>query len=114
MSGAGKNASRGKTSMAFIVTSIDVGSAEWIYDCSYCAHGQAKNLIKLQKAQLASNCTSCRSALADPARIALHTTAYWLRRTFRDAGCKGRTITQANYQSQVSRQKRRCPREYTD
>ena len=32
----------------FVVTSLDVGSAEWIYDSLYCARGQAENLIKLR------------------------------------------------------------------
>ena len=49
----------------FVVTSLDVGSAEWIYDSLYCARGQAENLIKLHKTQLASDRTSCRSALAN-------------------------------------------------
>jgi hypothetical protein len=31
----------------FVVTSLDVGSAEWIYHSLYCARGQAENLIKL-------------------------------------------------------------------
>jgi hypothetical protein len=31
----------------FVVTSLDLGSAEWIYDSLYCARGQAENLIKL-------------------------------------------------------------------
>src|SRR3954470_24154229 len=39
----------------FVVTSLDVGSAEWIYDSLYCARGQAENLIKLHKTQLASD-----------------------------------------------------------
>ena len=37
----------------FVVPSLDVGSAEWIYDSLYCARGQAENLIKLLKTQLA-------------------------------------------------------------
>jgi hypothetical protein len=41
----------------FVVTSLDVGSAEWIYDSLYCARGQAENLIKLHKTQLASDRT---------------------------------------------------------
>ena len=32
-----------------IVTSLDVGSAEWIYDSLYCARGHAENLIKLHQ-----------------------------------------------------------------
>ncbi|MGY4502259.1 hypothetical protein ACVWYH_006216 [Bradyrhizobium sp. GM24.11] len=57
----------------FVVTSLDVGSAEWIYDSLYCARGQAENLIKLHKTQLASDRTSCRSALANQVRLVLHT-----------------------------------------
>ena len=59
----------------FVVTSLDIGSAEWIYDSLYCARGQAENLIKLHKTQLASDRTSCRSALANQVRLVLHTGA---------------------------------------
>lgn len=69
----------------FVVTSLDAGSAEWIYDSLYCARGQAENLIKLHKTQLASDRTSCRSALANQVRLVLHTAAYWLMLTVRDA-----------------------------
>src|ERR1700683_1988126 len=31
----------------FVVPSLDVGSAEWIYDSLYCARGQAENLVRL-------------------------------------------------------------------
>jgi hypothetical protein len=40
------------------------GSAEHIYETLYCARGQAENLIKLHKAQLASD----RTQLSQPAR----------------------------------------------
>jgi hypothetical protein len=62
----------------FVVTSLDVGSAEWIYDSLYCARGQAENLIKLHKTQLASDRTSCRSALANQVRLVLHTAEWHL------------------------------------
>ena len=42
----------------FVVTNLDIGSAEWIYDSLYCARGQAENLIKLHKTQLASDKTA--------------------------------------------------------
>ena len=51
----------------------------------YCARGQAENLIKLHKTQLASDRTSCRSPLANQVRLILHTAAYWLMLTVRDA-----------------------------
>jgi Transposase DDE domain group 1 len=69
----------------YIVTSLTHGSAEWLYDGLYCARGQAENLIKLHKSQLASDRTSCRSALANQVRLVLHTAAYWLLLTVRDA-----------------------------
>src|SRR5258707_7050855 len=62
----------------FVVTSLDVGSAEGIYDSLCCARRQAVNLIKLHKTQIASDCTNCRSALANPVRLALRTAAYSL------------------------------------
>lgn len=68
-----------------VVTNLAVGSAEWLYDTLYCARGQAENLIKLHKGQLASDRTSCRSARANQVRLVLHTAAYWLMLTVRDA-----------------------------
>jgi len=65
----------------FVVTSFETGSAEHVYETLYCARGQAKNLIKLHKAQLASDRTSCRSPLANQMRLILHTAAYWLMLT---------------------------------
>ena len=51
----------------------------------YCARGQAENLIKLHKGQLASDRTSCQSPLANQFRLVLHTAAYWLMLALRDA-----------------------------
>jgi hypothetical protein len=62
----------------YVVTSLTKGDAEHIYATVYCARGQAENLIKLHKAQLASDRTSCRSPLANQFRLILHTAAYWL------------------------------------
>ena len=68
-----------------VVTSLACASPEWLYDALYCARGQAENLIKLHKGQLTSDRTSCRSALANQVRLVLHTAAYWLMLTVRDA-----------------------------
>ena len=81
----------------FVVTSLDVGSAEWIYDSLYCARGQAENLIKLHKTQLASDRTSCRSALANQVRLVLHSAAYWLMLIVRDAIPKARELATAEF-----------------
>lgn len=69
----------------YVVTNISHCGAQWIYDSLYCARGQAENLIKRHKSQLASDRTSCRSALANQMRLTLHTAAYWLMRLLRDA-----------------------------
>ncbi len=58
-----------------VVTSLRFSTAEWLYDSLYCARGHAENLIKLHKTQLASDRTSCRSALANQMRLVLHTAA---------------------------------------
>ena len=81
----------------FVVTNLERGSPEWIYDSLYCARGQAENLIKLHKTQLASDRTSCRSAVANQVRLVLHTAAYWLMLTVRDAIPKARDLAKAEF-----------------
>ena len=44
-----------------------------------------ENLIKLHKAQMASDRMSCHSATANQVRLALHTAAYWLMLAVRNA-----------------------------
>ena len=78
-------ATRKGLDVRYVVTNIKYGTAEWLYDSLYCARGQAENLIKRHKSQLASDRTSCRSPLANQMRLILHTAAYWLMRTLRDA-----------------------------
>ena len=68
-----------------MVTNLRRGTAEWLYAGMYCARGQAENLVKLHKHQLASDRTSCREPLANQVRLLLHTGAYWLLLTIRDA-----------------------------
>jgi hypothetical protein len=81
----------------FVVTSVETGSAEHIYETLYCARGQAENLIKLHKAQLASDRTSCRRPLANQMRLILHTAAYWLMLTVRDAIPKAHALANAEF-----------------
>ena len=68
----------------YIVTSLD-GEPRRLYEGTYCARGQAENLIKQHKVQLASGRTSCQSPLANQFRLVLHTAAYWLMLALRDA-----------------------------
>lgn len=81
----------------FVVTSLQAGSAELVYDTLYCARGQAENLIKMHKSQLASDRTSCRSPLANQVRLILHTAAYWLILTLRDAIPKTHALAKAEF-----------------
>lgn len=68
----------------YIVTSL-AGDARPLYQDVYCVRGRAENLIKLHKAQLASDRTSCQSPIANQVRLVLHTAAYWLMLSLRDA-----------------------------
>jgi hypothetical protein len=69
----------------YVVTNINHCGPQWLYDSLYCARGQAENLIKRHKSQLASDRTSCRSPLANQMRLLLHTAAYWLMLEVRNA-----------------------------
>lgn len=68
-----------------IVTSLRGSTAERLYELDYCDRGRAENLIKLHKTQLKSDRTSCMSAVANQMRLTLHTAAYWLLWTVRQA-----------------------------
>ncbi len=58
---------------------------------------QAENLIKLHKAQLASDRTSCHSATANQVRLMLHTAAFWLMHTVRAAIPEGHALAKAEF-----------------
>ena len=81
----------------YVVTSLEAASAEVVYARLYCARGQAENLIKLHKSQLKSDRTSCRSPLANQMRLILHTAAYWLMLTVRDAIPKAHVLAKAEF-----------------
>ena len=69
----------------FVVTNLIGTSPRVIYESLYCARGQAENWIKFHKAQLGSDRTSCRRAVANQVRLVLHTAAYWLMLSVREA-----------------------------
>ena len=73
----GETGMRQEVDIRYVVTSLK-GSARHLYENVYCQRGQAENLIKLHKAQLASDRMSCHSATANQVRLALHTAAFWL------------------------------------
>jgi len=82
----------------YVVTSLP-GTAEYLYETVYCARGQAENFIKLHKAQLASDRTSCRNPKANQFRLILHTAAYWLLHTLRAAAPKRSAAAKAEFQT---------------
>jgi hypothetical protein len=56
-----------------------------------------ENLIKLHKAQLASDRMSCHSATANQVRLALHTAAFWLMHGVRAAIPKADPLATAEF-----------------
>ncbi len=93
---ADPQAVRQEIDVRYVVTSLD-GDAERIYEGVYCQRGQAENLIKLHKAQLASDRTSCHSATANQVRLMLHTAAFWLMHTVRAAIPEGHALAKAEF-----------------
>jgi len=75
---------RQEVDIRYVVTSLK-GTAQHLYEDVYCQRGQMENLIKLHKAQLASDRMSCHSATANQVRLALHTAAFWLMHCVRSA-----------------------------
>ena len=80
----GENGMRQEVDIRYVVTSLE-GSARHLYENVYCQRGQMENLIKLHKAQLASDRMSCHSATANQVRLVLHTAAFWLMHGVRAA-----------------------------
>lgn len=89
-------AMRQEIDIRYVVTSLD-GEPERLYEGIYCQRGQAENLIKLHKAQLASDRTSCHSATANQVRLALHTAAFWLMHMVRAAIPEGHALAKAEF-----------------
>ena len=87
---------RQEVDVRYVVTSLE-GDAERLYEGVYCQRGQAENLIKLHKAQLASDRTSCHAATANQVRLTLHTAAFWLMHTLRAAIPSGHALAKAEF-----------------
>ena len=80
----------------YIVTSLE-GPPRHLYEGIYCARGQAENLIKRHRVQLASDRTSCQSPTANQFRLILHTAAYWLMLALRDAVPRGMDLAWSEF-----------------
>jgi len=72
------------TDTRFVVTNL-TAKPKRLYERVYCARGQMENLIKAHKRHLASDRTSCASALANQFRLVLHSAAYVLLHALRAA-----------------------------
>lgn len=81
----------------YVVTNLVRRTPEDVYANLYCARGQAENLIKLHKAQLKSDRTSCSAPLANQMRLILFTAAYWLMLAVRDAIPKTHALAKAEF-----------------
>jgi hypothetical protein len=81
---ADETGTRQEVDIRYVVTSLE-GTAQHLYEDVYCQRGQMENLIKLHKAQLASDRMSCHSATANQVRLVLHTAAFWLMHGVRAA-----------------------------
>ncbi|MGH6928704.1 MAG: IS1380 family transposase [Dongiaceae bacterium] len=75
------------TDTRFVVTNL-ADKPKRLYERVYCARGQMENLIKAHKRHLASERTSCTSALANQFRLVLHSAAYILMHGLRAASPK--------------------------
>jgi hypothetical protein len=90
------DAMRQEIDVRFVVTSL-AGDAQHLYEGVYCQRGQAENLIKAHKAQLASDRTSCTSSVANQMRQMLTTAAFWLMHTVRSAIPEGHALARAEF-----------------
>jgi hypothetical protein len=93
---ADPHAQRQEIDIRYVVTTLE-GDAERLYEGVYCQRGRAENLIKLHKAHLASDRTSCHSATANQVRLTLHTAAFWLMHTVRAAIPQGHALAKAEF-----------------
>jgi Transposase DDE domain group 1 len=87
---------RQEVDVRYVVTSLE-GTARHLYENVYCQRGQMENLIKLHKAQLASDRMSCHSATANQVRLVLHTAAFWLMHGVRAAIPKTSPLATAEF-----------------
>jgi len=89
---------RQEIDIRYAVTSL-AGDPRRLYEDVYCKRGQMENLIKLHKAQLASDRTSCHSATANQVRLVLHTAAFWLMHAVRSAVPRSHPLGKAEFVS---------------
>ena len=85
----------------YIVTSLG-GDVRHLYEDIYCARGQAENLIKLHKGQLASDRTSCQSPIANQLRLVRESTMASSAIRPRSVDCRARSSWSRFWASVIS------------
>lgn len=93
----------------FVVTSLDAPAPARVYEELYCGRGQAENLIKHLKSDLASDRTSCTTFLANFMRLLEHAAAYVLHQQYGPRRCNIRPWqTHNHHRSSQSCSRLRC------
>ena len=82
----------------FIVTNL-TGRGKHLYEKVYCARGRMENLIKEHKLYTGSDRTSCHRWEANQFRLFLHTGAYWLLLSLRQAAPKRSRFRTATFET---------------
>jgi hypothetical protein len=87
----------------FVVTSLEAPLPECVYEELYCARGQAENLIKHLKSDLASDRTSCTTFLANFMRLLEHAAAYVLHQQLRTQALRHTGLANAQPSTVISK-----------
>jgi hypothetical protein len=87
----------------FVVTSLDAPTPQCVYEDLYCARGQAENLIKHLKSDLASDRTSCTTFMANFMRLLEHAAAYVLHQQLRTQALQHTALANAQPSSVITK-----------
>lgn len=79
----------------FVVTSLQAPTPQRVYEERYCARGQAENVIKQVKSDLASDRTSCTTFLVNAMRLLEHAAAYVLHQQLRTQALRHTALANA-------------------
>jgi hypothetical protein len=86
----------------FVVTSMEAPTPQRVYEELYCGRGQAENLIKQLKSDLASDRTSCTTFLANFMRLLEHAAAYVLHQQLRTQALQHTALANAQPSSVIA------------
>jgi hypothetical protein len=90
------DAMRQEIGVCYVLTSLD-SDTERLYEGVYRQCDETENLIKLHKAQLVSDRTSCTLEVSNQFSRIPVTAAFWLMQTVRTAILEGHALAQAEF-----------------